>query len=357
MKPYTLFTLLIAWLAITACSGHPVSYTVTGSVSNPELNGETVYIMRFDNSQYIDSTIITDGKFTFTGKADTALLCRIDARQDFSVLILENGNIAVDMQKHITPTGTPMNEVLTQFYLIEDSLYQVNNRRSEEIEKTFPNHIDSLQKVYYEQEWKPAYMAQMNSQLDKNKDNIVGVVILMSMSNYSSPDEMGKAFAKAGKQVLSNSITSKLIERNNQLQKTAVGMPFTDFTAETEDGSKVSLSDYVGKGKYTLVDFWASWCGPCREETPVLAEVYQQYKDKGLQVLGVAVLDKPEDSKTAISDLGITWPQMINAQATPMELYGINGIPHIILFGPDGTIVARNLRGDELKEKVKEVMQ
>ena len=102
---------------------------------------------------------------------------------------------------------------------------------------------------------------------------------------------------------------------------------------------------------------WASWCGPCRAETPILAEVYNQYKDKGFQVLGVATWDQPKDTKKAIEDLKITWPQILNAQNTPSELYGFNGIPHIILFGPDGTIVARDLRGDALKAKVKEMMQ
>lgn len=147
--------------------------------------------------------------------------------------------------------------------------------------------------------------------------------------------------------------------KNNveKMKATAVGQKFTDFEMQTPEGKTVKLSDYVGKGKVVLVDFWASWCGPCRAETPILAEVYNQYKDKGFQVLGVATWDQPKDTKKAIEDLKITWPQILNAQNTPSELYGFNGIPHIILFDPDGTIVARDLRGDALKAKVKEMMQ
>ena len=132
---------------------------------------------------------------------------------------------------------------------------------------------------------------------------------------------------------------------------------FTDFTIEQPDGTKVSLSDYVGKGKYVLVDFWASWCGPCRGEIPNIKELYDKYHAKGLDVLGVAVWDKPEDTQAAIKELGIVWPQIINAQQIPTELYGIQGIPHIILFAPDGTIVARDLRDEAMKEKVVEVMK
>lgn len=132
---------------------------------------------------------------------------------------------------------------------------------------------------------------------------------------------------------------------------------FTDFTIEQPDGTKASLSDYVGKGRYVLVDFWASWCTPCRAEIPNIKELYDKYHDQGLDVLGVAVWDKVEDTQKAIEDMGIVWPQIINAQQIPTDLYSIRGIPHIILFAPDGTIVARDLRDEAMKEKVAEVMK
>ena len=161
----------------------------------------------------------------------------------------------------------------------------------------------------------------------------------------------------AGETLKANPLIKMMIQQQEILKKTAEGAMFTDFTIEQPDGSKVSLSDYVGKGKYVLVDFWASWCGPCRAEIPNIKELYDKYHSKGLDVLGVAVWDKVEDTQKAIKELGIVWPQIINAQQIPTELYGIQGIPHIILFAPDGTIVARDLREEAMKEKVAEVMK
>ena len=132
------------------------------------------------------------------------------------------------------------------------------------------------------------------------------------------------------------------------------GEMFRDFAVEY-NGKTTRLSDYVGRGQYVLADFWASWCGPCRQQIPDLIGLYQQYKEKGLTVLGIAFRDKPEETEKAIRDLGILYPQIINAQDIPATLYGIDTLPHTILFAPDGTIIARNIYGEKLKEKLKEI--
>lgn len=360
MKTNTLIALLIAGIAGSSCTTHTPSYTVTGNIPDTTFNGKTLYIYDRDNELALDSTVIADGAFTFTGKIDTPALCFVQVnRQLYTNFMLENGTITLDLEHPNQPTGTPLNKIFSEYMQAEDSLYKKMNTKWDEVQKQIEDKEKrgEVFKNYYDNEWQPSYIAMLTNVMNTNQDNYIGAMALRSMNSYMTPEEMDGMIAKASPYILSRKAIQKMIARLETLKNTAEGKPFVDFTVETGNGKKASLSDYVGKGKYTLVDFWASWCGPCRAETPVLAEVYKQYKDKGLQVVGVATWDEPDNTKKAIEELKIDWPQILNAQNIPSEKYGFNGIPHIILFGPDGTIVARNLRGDDLKAKIKEVMQ
>ena len=133
-------------------------------------------------------------------------------------------------------------------------------------------------------------------------------------------------------------------------------MPYTDITGTDADGKPIALSDFIGKGNYVLMDMWASWCGPCKGEIPNLARLHNQYKDKGLTVIGLFVWDKQENLKKAMESEGITWPQIVDEESKSTQVYGVDGIPHIILFSPDGTILKRNLRGDAMIKTVEEIM-
>lgn len=134
-------------------------------------------------------------------------------------------------------------------------------------------------------------------------------------------------------------------------KRTAIGQTFTDFVAVTPEGNQLSLSDFVGKSDYLLVDFWASWCGPCRRSMPGLKELLAAHSN--LSVLGVSV-DNDEDAwKKAIVDLGLTWSQLLDSSEQGSEAYGIAAIPHTILISRDGIIVARNPSHDEIESLLK----
>jgi len=195
--------------------------------------------------------------------------------------------------------------------------------------------------------------------INANKDNVLGAFLLLTSPIARNPDLLDSLFEQSGDIVRSYKPLQTIIETNAKRRLTAAGMPFIDFTIENgnRNGSKASFSDYVGKGKYVLVDFWASWCGPCIAELPVLIEIYNKHKGDKFELLGVAVWDKREDTLLSIENHKTTWPQIIDAGSIPTDLYGINSIPQIILFAPDGTIVARDLRGNGMKAKIAEVMQ
>ena len=142
----------------------------------------------------------------------------------------------------------------------------------------------------------------------------------------------------------------------NRIEPKDPSKPFTDFSVVYQ-GKTTRFSDYVGRGQYVLVDFWASWCEPCRKETPNLIAAYEKYKDKGLQVLGVAVSDKPTHTESAIKELGITYPQIINSQGVAAEAYHVSSIPYILLFDPEGNIIARNLRGEDIEKTLAEIFK
>ena len=117
------------------------------------------------------------------------------------------------------------------------------------------------------------------------------------------------------------------------------------------------LDDFVGKGKYVLVDFWASWCGPCREETPFVVKAYNDYKDKGLIVLGVAVRDQQTNTQKAMANRGIYYPQWLDPSITLAGEFGVSAIPHLFLFGPDGKVVQQGMRGEGIDALLRTVFK
>ena len=156
-------------------------------------------------------------------------------------------------------------------------------------------------------------------------------------------------------------MVDEMVTRVQAAERTAVGKPFVDFTVvqdpEHPETSTVKLSDYVGNGKCVLIDFWASWCPPCMNEMPNLVKLYNTYHGDKFDMVSIPVSLGMGDSVAAAKDLGIVWNQIINAPDTIMtDLYGIMGIPHTILFSPDGTILGRDLVGAKLEEAVKEAL-
>ena len=194
--------------------------------------------------------------------------------------------------------------------------------------------------------------------IKENPDNILSVYALMNSEMDGEFPELLKGLSP---EIKKRPDIKALIDQMESAVATSIGGRFLDFEASLDsndlEGSKTHLSEYVGKGKFILLDFWASWCGPCRAEVPYIKAAYENHVGENFDVVSVAVNDDPSDSAVAAVDLGIIWNSLIGAGAKPAELYGVTGIPHLILFGPDGTILARGFRGEEIEATIAKFLQ
>ncbi len=201
--------------------------------------------------------------------------------------------------------------------------------------------------------------------VEQNKDNYIAVYALNQIffDNVCDYQEIMDLIDLLSDDVKKTKRLQEIKAAIEATEATSEGKMFTDFTVNSVVGmtrsippqlkyGEVKLSDYVGKGKYVIVDFWASWCGPCKAEMPNLRNVYEKYHGDQFDMVSVAVWDKTEASLKAAEELGMTWNHIVNAGNVPTDLYGIQGIPHIILFGPDGTILKRDLRGEAIGEEI-----
>ena len=194
----------------------------------------------------------------------------------------------------------------------------------------------------------------------KNPDNDVAVQVLMNLRGLIEDAQVDEIISSMPESMLENEQVAYLKAGLDARKATAEGSMFQDFTVEHVYGydrsvdpqplkKEVKFSDYVGKGTYVLVDFWSPWCGPCKREIPNIKAVYDQYKDKGFEVLSLAVWERQPQSHTieTAAELGMDWLHINNCGQIPTDIYGVEGIPHLMLIGPDGKILKRGFHGLE----------
>lgn len=350
-----ILTLASLAFAFAACSSVPTTYTVSGTVDST-LNGQMVYLFDYNDNTKVDSVVIADSKFSFTGKADSAVIRRVNVGRESANIILENGNIVVDFEKR-NATGTPMNDSLASYSAKLEAIYTPAREQFTAIRKDSTLN-DSTKNAKFEAIQKEAeekIVVIFEPIFNANSNNALGTFILWSSSLPEAAYD--SALAKAGDAVKNFGPIAREIKRKEILQNTSAGKMFVDFEVVNAKGDTVKFSDYVGKGKAVVVDFWASWCGPCRAEIPNLANIHKKY-GKDVEVIGLNVWDKDEAAKKAVVDHKMEWTILTDPKTNnATDLYGINGIPQIILIGGDGVIVARDLREGKIEEAVKGLLK
>jgi thiol-disulfide isomerase/thioredoxin len=188
--------------------------------------------------------------------------------------------------------------------------------------------------------------------IDANKDNEAGAKAFEAAINYLDNATIKRLAKSVDTSLMKNSkIVDDVIARNEALEATAEGKMYADFPALLEDGTPTKLSDCLD-GKYVILDFWASWCPWCIGEVPFLKAVYEKYHGPEFEIIGVDVADTMDKAKAAMEEHGITWPQIYSVERVNGTYFGSRGIPLIILLGPDGKVIARDLRCEEIEEAV-----
>ena len=314
-------------IGVAAATAQVATMNLSGSVP-AEMNGKKMYIINLDTRERIDSAVVKNGKLVFAtevgaGEAVPAAIAEGSKRR--LSFILEPGTATINDRGQVKGT-------------------RLNNDEKMKAAETLYNDVaqksgDILVETY-----------------KANKTNAAGYMLFLQIADGMTVAEMDELLDGAVQWIKESNAVASYKQKALSMEKTAPGQMFTDFSVKMSNGKTVKLSDYVGKGDYVVLDFFASWCGPCRREMPTLKGIYEKYNGKGLKVVGLAVWDEPADTKKCVKELALPWTIIDNAQSEATEIYGVSGIPHIIVFAPDGTILARDLRGNDLAAKVDELL-
>ncbi|MDR3227362.1 MAG: AhpC/TSA family protein [Prevotellaceae bacterium] len=360
--------LLFAFIAIAAlaCS-EKKSYTINGNVEQEDLNGQTVYLKKQSDNKLvsIDSTQIADNKFSFTGNVKSTEVYVIVLANKQRVVVVDNVPIDITVgEKEINVSGTELNDVVTQFM-------KQRNVITEKVNDIYVRYDQAKQDGTLNQEFEDSLDAEYDeiekeyndlgiAFLKENINNKAGEYFIERIVAQMEVEKIEEILSDATEETLNNETFKKITERVKAAKTVAVGQPFVDIEMPSPQGETIKLSDYAGKGKYVLIDFWAAWCGPCRNEMPTLVEVYAQYKDKNFEIVGVSFDKDKESWLKGIEELGITWVQMSDVkywQSEGAKLYNVRSIPHTVLIDPQGIIIEKNLRGQALKDKLAELIK
>ncbi len=337
-----------------------VKFTVNGISNN---NGATVRLVDRSTNQPLATAVVADGKFSISGNAEKdALLAIGEEQSQWTTLFFNDGTPVTVNLNDSTLKGSAANERVVAYDLALNVPYgHFVQRVGSMSEEEQASKMSEIQAEFGK------IVEDMRAQLEKvfreERQTMIPVAFLNEYMQMVGEEKFDSALNS--KPVYANHPIVKKLQEMMEREKAAeakknafIGQQFTDLEEADTDGNIHKLSEYVGKGHWVLVDFWASWCGPCRQEMPNVVEAYEKYHAKGFDIVGLSFDNKKEPWVKAIADLKMPWPHLSDLKGwntVASGVYGVNSIPDNLLIDPQGKIVARGLRAQGLHQKLREI--
>ncbi|MDC6364760.1 MULTISPECIES: TlpA disulfide reductase family protein [Flavobacteriaceae] len=370
MKNVLIIALVVLFLA--SCNSKPEGFTINGTITGDLDNGTSIYLKTTDSLNQlvdIDTTALENGTFIFEGTQGEPKLhyVFVEASRGNVPFVLENGGIEMKFQKdsmnYAKLKGTVQNDLFMNFLEESRKLSERAASMQKDMRMASVNR-DTATAAALREEFVEFQDEAKNFNVDFAKQNPNSLISILIMSNLMSSkaisiDEAKEMYEALTPEMKLTEPAKTLKKRLDEVKSTDIGATAPEFSAPTPNGDLLALSDVKNTSKLTLVDFWAAWCRPCRAENPNIVAVYNKYRDKGFNIIGVSLDTRAEDWKGAIENDGLAWNHISNLkrfQDPIARLYNINAIPAAFLLDENGVIVAKDLRGPALEQKVAEFL-